>query len=343
MRSGLSLFVIAVLAAGLARGTAPQLRGALAAIDGGSTITHCRVGADGAINDTATGQAVLRVPPSESEREAKLLGLLSRGNAVEAIFGWTEAPVNYIWKHHFQVFRGNRGATAVLAGRFALEGGPEASVRFYRPPDHRDTPKIVFEVVGGATWSTNYLLASDGSIARKLFESNAYDFIDLNGDGVYELVQWSRRPDDQRCRFGMFEVRVNPSIWVQAGSEYRKVWPPESGWTQVMAKIIEAGTNSTREIVALTDTFAQSSDSQKLAVYRFEHDSFRLVTEALLPWPRIAYWLAVPQSKPGAQIEVWLADAARCEAGGNPEARGTAIATYKLGPAGLTRTGLHRR
>src|ERR1035441_4705323 len=185
------------------------IRGALKVMDGKSTVAGCRLAPDGAI--VCASETVLTLSPTKVDHRGKLLGLLDVANNVtEVILGWAAPLRGNLRRYEFQVFRGEREGRGELAGKFALEGGFDPVVHFYLPLDRRDGPKVVIDVTGGATWTTSYSLSADGSSVQRLFDANYYDFVDLNGDGVYELVAWDRRPNDKRCRFGMFEQRVNP-------------------------------------------------------------------------------------------------------------------------------------
>lgn len=86
-------------------------------------------------------------------------------------------------------------------------------IAFFTPPDTRDTVKVIADVLGGSYWSTGYLVESGFDQPVKLLEgATASSFADLNGDGAYEAIAWKRRPDDQRCRFGLFGVRVEQHL-----------------------------------------------------------------------------------------------------------------------------------
>jgi hypothetical protein len=325
-----------------------EMPGALPMIEGRDTVTGYRLMRDGSVVTDAPGgqgEPLLKMPSAKVDRRAKLLGLFDMGEGgIEAVLGWTDPPVDYIWKHEFQVFVGKRKGEGNFAGTLALDGGPEASVRFYRPPDKRDTPKIVIDVVGGAAWGTSYLLLPSGTSTQKLFEATAYDFVDLNGDGVYELVSWSRRPTDQRCQFGMFGLRVNPEIYMRSGSGYRKLWPPGSSMSiQVMAGLIDVDGDGVLEVASLIDNLEERVGAQKLAIYKLGTSSFGLVAEAPVPWPGIAYWLSIDHPAAKREIELWIANRAKCEAGENPEGSGTAVATYVFKAGRLERTAIRTR
>jgi hypothetical protein len=325
------LIVLAAIVMGSAASQAAGVPGALKMIEGGDTVADCRLLPDGRI--VAGQEELLRLMADGLDARAKLLGLfdMGPGGELEAVIGWTDPPVDYQWKHEFQVFRGTRGGPAARTGSLALVGGPEAFVRFYRPPDQRDGPKTVIDVVGGATWAATYLLSQDGSSTQRLFEKNAYDFIDLNGDGVYELVGWERRPEDKRCSFGMFEVRVNPEVYLRSGSTYRKAWPPvHAPWVQIMALLDDVDGDGLPEIVSLTDTLAESAGAQQLAVYKLVNSSFHRLAHAPMPWPRIAYWLSVDLRTGRPKILVRTADRDRCQTGEDPEGSGTAGSVYVM-------------
>ncbi len=339
------LCVVAILTATAADDEIP---GALKAMDGKATVAGCRLAPDGAIVciDALQGarENVLKLPLTKADTRRNLLGLFDvADNVLEVILGWNDTPKDQVRKYEFQVFRGKRGGSGKLSGAFALEGYNPV-VGFYRPLDGRDKPKVIIDLTGGATWATSYVLSEDGSSVQRLFDANLHDFVDLNGDGVYDLIAWDRRPDDKRCHFGMFAQRVNPRIYLMSGHAYRQVWPPaNSEWTQVMARLVDIDRDGTLELVALTDALMQSAGAQSLSVYRLGKSSFRLVAQAQAPWPRIAYWLSSDSATARPEINVLVADPAKCDAGGDPGGEGTATAVYVMEGESLQQIGIRPR
>jgi hypothetical protein len=272
------------------------------------------------------------------DRKAKLVAVFDLGDHAgkRIITGWTEQRAPYEWTHHFQI-NNSRGRL----GSFSLAGGPTSNVRLYRPPDSRDTPKIVFDIVGGATWATVYLLNESGTAVTKLFAPNAYDFVDLDGDGVYEAIAWNRRPNDSRCKFGLFALHVDPEIYVRSGAGFRKGWPAE-GRHQIMALLADVDGDGATDIVSLIDNMRNGPGAQSLAIHRYRNGVFTKVAETSLPWPRLAFLLSdVRQIHGEPAVIVRLATQERCEGGGNPEpGDGVTEAAYALRGGRLERVAL---
>jgi hypothetical protein len=276
---------------------------------------------------------------------SKLLAVFDLGpDGKRMITGWTDEPAPYKWTHHFQVFRQAGSRQPAFLGEFTLSDGPSFTIRLYRPPDARDQPKIVFDIAGGGAWGTTYLLDSSGRTVTKLFAPNAYDFVDLDGDGVYEAVAWNRRPNDERCKFGLLAERVNPEIYVRSAATYRKAWPPAS-WTrqEVMALLADMDGDGATEIVSLVDDWRSGPASQNVIVYRYRRGVFTQLAATPLPWPKIAFMLADIRTLEGAPaVRVRLATAARCDAGDNPDAgSGISEAAYAFRGGRLQRVALH--
>jgi hypothetical protein len=97
-----------------------------------------------------------------------------------------------------------------LLHEFTLTGAQVKALSVCRPPKGPDTPKTVIDIQGGAYWGTTYLLMPDGSPA-KLFEASSYEFVDLNKDGIYELVSWDWHTPSLRCEISMFGA--GPTIY----------------------------------------------------------------------------------------------------------------------------------
>jgi hypothetical protein len=253
---------------------------------------------------------------------SKLLAVFDLGGEGKRIItGWTDQRAAYQWTHHFQVFRFSGNGPPVRLGEFTLGDGPTFNVRLYRPTDARDRPKIVFDIAGGATWGSTYLLDASGSTVTKLFAPNSYNFADLNGDGVYEAIAWDRRPNDARCKFGVFAFHVNPQIYVRSGATFRKAWPSESSKSKhVMALLADIDGDGAVEIVSLTDDLRDAPGAQRIVIYRYAKGAFTPLAETTLPWPKIAFLLSgIRQINGAPAVIVRLATQARCEEGGNPE------------------------
>ncbi|MFN7992817.1 MAG: hypothetical protein U0Q18_04415 [Bryobacteraceae bacterium] len=316
--------------------------GALKPVEGEATIRGWRLVPQRGELTSSEAQGGLRwhVKLPSLNAHAQLLGILASGSSLKVVTGWAAQLTSSSgdatgWVQHFQVFQSNRRSARLLS-RFTLkyECGlhPPMRTRSYVAPDGRDSSKIIIENCATAISRTVYLLRSDNYLPEELFETPAYDFLDLNRDGVYELLSWGTRPNDRRCKWGMFSMYVNPDIYLRSGQTYYRAWPPSdwSRWTgmwenptatvQIMAVLTDVDGDGTPEIVALTDQMKEGDrtppDTQRLAAYRLEGESFHLLTQTRLGPPRVAYWLCHEPGNAGVQsFQVWMADPGLC---GNP-------------------------
>ncbi len=328
----------------------PNTRATLA---GAKTVVGYRLSPDArSILGGSSGRALIRLPAAHRQAAPQLLGKLQHGVDIELFVGWVvpESQPEGI-QHHIEIYRGRRGGEAAFVHDFILTGAPGAGVSFFQPPDDRDAPCVLIDIQGGAYWGSTYLLAPDRQSVEKLFESSDYEFSDLDRDGVYELIAWSRRPFDLRCRFGIFWVRFYPEVFVRSGASYQKVWPP-SDWAaedgqledlfrshategvprganfQIVGGFADLDGDGSAELIVLQDRLIEQS-TQTLAVYRLERGLFRPMAQTPLPPQRIAYLLwGIRNSPGGKQILVRTATPAKCEAGGDPKGPGTAQAAY---------------
>lgn len=328
-----------------------------AVVEGSKTILGHRMSPDARMvlgADSPSGQILIRLPSVPRKAKPQLLGMLQHDADVELFLGWAD-PGNEPGStaHHIEIFRGKREAEAALVRDFTLLGGPGERVSFFQRPDAGDTPTVLIDIQGGAYWGTTYLLAPDRQSVVELFTSSDYEFADLDRNGVYELIAWNRRPFDVRCMFGIFAVRFYPEVFVRDGASYRKAWPPPdwpspSGiladrfrrheregvpWDanfQILAAFADLEGNGVAELIVLQDRL-RDEPAQTLAVYRLESKSFHLLAYTSLPPQRIAYLLSdIKDSSEGKEIIVRTATRAECEAGGDPEASGTAEMAYIL-------------
>jgi hypothetical protein len=277
-----------------------------------------------------SGQVLIRLPSVDRKAVPKLLGMLRHGADIELFLGWMDPnsePGNF--ENHIEIFRGKSGTESTLVHDFKLFGGPGAMVNFFQPPDARDTPAVLFDVIGGASWATTYLLAPDRQSVDQLFQGSWYAFADLDRDGIYELITWGNRPNDQRCNFGLFGAQFDPEIFIRSGSGFQHAWPsPDFEYLQVVGGFADLYGDGATELIVLRD---RPSDelAQSLAVYQLKNKAFRPVAQTSLPPQRIAFMLGDIRDSPnGKEIVVRTATPARYQAGGNPDARGvTGIAS----------------
>jgi len=294
---------LVVLSCVLAR--SPQLRVELQPVRGPDTITL-----------EAKRLRLSGVPP-----EAKLLGVFDwDGDGRDEIFaGWTVPGLSADTKeNHVVVFRPAAEGSTNLVQHVIIPGTELLELLFYRPRDRRDTPKVVALLLGGATWATVCLLRPGIDRAEELFGPNDHEFADLNGDGLSEAIAWNRRPDDKRCGFGFFGVRVNPQVYVETGKRFHRVWPREdAARLQVMAQFIELDEKGTVGMIALEDNTRMEAGAQRLALYRMEGDEFRLLSSVDCPWPGIAVLFSIHAGT--RTLDLWTTSQEHCKAGGNPD------------------------
>jgi hypothetical protein len=270
-------------------------------------------------SDTITPEVEkLRLPPG-TPSEAKLLGVFDwdQDGSAEIFAGWTApAGSDTEFDNHVIVLR-RAGEGSQLLQHVTIRGERLLELWFYRPRDRRDTPKVVALLLGGATWSTVYQLRPGVDRAEELFGMNDHEFADLNGDGISELIGWNRRPDDLRCGFGFFGVRVNPQVFVESGKQFHKVWPLAGPWFQVMADFVELDRQGTVGMIALEDNARMQPGSQRLALYRMEGEQFRLLSAIDCPWPSIAVLFEIRKGE--RRLNLLTTSQEHCEKGGNPD------------------------
>jgi hypothetical protein len=253
--------------------------------------------------------------------EAKLLGVFDwDGDGRDEVFaGWTvPGPSADEKENHVVVLRAAAQGSIKLVQHVIIPGTELFELWFYRPRDRRDTPKVVALLQGGATWSTVCLLRPGVDRAEELFGPNDHEFADLNGDGISEAIAWNRRPEDDRCSFGFFAVRVYPQVYVETGKQFHKVWPREDAtWAQVMAQFVELDEKGTVAMIALEDNARMEAGAQRLALYRMEGDGFRLLSSVDCPWPSIAVLFSIREGT--RTLDLWTTSQEHCKAGGNPD------------------------
>jgi len=285
---------------------------------------------DGRIVHTGrpTRDVMLTLPAGKWHKGAKLLGLF----ADKAVLGW-DVPADES-NHHFQVFSGHAGQPAKLLREFALPGASSVAVRSCRA-------EIFIDIQGGGYWGTTYLLRPDGS-PQKLFAASSSEELDLNRDGVYELVAWDWHTLVLRCDMSMFGA--GPKIYAPgpAPDAYRQVWPLEGGPFQIKGLLANLEDESTTDLVTLTDRRSEDHPSsygpQYLAVYRLQGRALRLVTQAPIERSRIAFYLSSELDSRGERrFLVWYTSASGCEIPGGDKFK--AIYVYRAGRLQQVGTG----
>jgi hypothetical protein len=279
---------------------------------------------------------VAQLPLKTVSKPTRLLGVFDYdGDGQQEVFlGWTTSQKDDS-VHHFQVYR-IQGQDTVFLGQFAFEGGPISSIAFYKPPGTEDTPKTVFEVMGGAKWGTYYLLGPDGKGTQALGSGTNYHFIDLEKNGIYDLVVYEERPFEPVCPFGYMSLNPGlfPTIFRKEGPGYAKIWPP-TDWLRydfrlldrlqrdptpllgkhyaVMAAVYDIDRDGAAEIVALTDVVQRGDTKRTLEIYRVSGGSLILKSRVAVAHPDMAVVIyGIRRLRDTAQIVLLSADPKDC-------------------------------
>jgi formylglycine-generating enzyme required for sulfatase activity len=277
------------------------------------------------------GARALRLP-----HKATLLGVFDwdRDGRAEIFASWTQQLTESEYENHLLLLSEEPDGGTRMEKEYVIRDSTLLSVEFFVPPDGRDTVKMAIYMLGGAYWAKVYLLESGFEHPVNLRPrsgregATSFEFVDLNDDGVYEAVAWDRRPDDLRCHFGVFGVRLLPEILVRDRIEYRPVWPlNKAGWHEVMTLFTDLDHDGTAEIVSLEDNGTYRAGAQRLAAYKLEGETFRLISEVAAPWPQIAYFFDLME---GGRIALHTASQEKCKEGGIPAGDDTNTVSYEL-------------
>jgi hypothetical protein len=307
-------------------------------VQGSETVRGYRLSPDGRMVLDPAGQIFLRLPAMTRSAPPELMGMLQQGADIELFvrqWGGTQ--------YRLEIFRGRRGAGAAFVHDFTLAGAHHW-VRFFQPPDARDSPGVFIDENVGSITMLTYRLAPDRQSMQELYASTGFgasEIIDLDGDGVYELVGWAS-VSIPHCNFfhaggpggGPGSV---PEIFVRAGAGYREAWPPPD-WAsstygdkstnpdwgkmfQADASLADLRGDGAVELIVLQERLVDNP-AQVLAVYRLEDKFFRLVAQTTLPRERIAFRVEAGDSPGGKEILVRTVVPAHCTVVGGEE-RGT--------------------
>jgi hypothetical protein len=229
-----------------------------------------------------SGEVLLRLPSVSRQGVAELAGMLQQGADIEVFLGWQGSDT------HIEIFRGRPGTEAALVHGFTLlDGGPYWRVSFFQPPDARDSPKVFIDTYAGSTYWTTYLLAPDRQSVEKLFDASDYEFADLGGDGVYELIVSDGRWSDPAWCIDLFGFSFYPRIFVRDGAGYRMAWPLPGEANFRVAAVHDLRGDGVAELIVLQDLAGAYTPT--VALYRLDQKVFRLVAQASLPDDRIAF------------------------------------------------------
>jgi hypothetical protein len=233
-----------------------------------------------------SGEVLLRLPSVSRQGVAELAGMLQQGAGIEVFMVWQSlGPQGF--DNHIEIFRGTPGTEAALVHDFTLPGGPGARVIFFQPPDARDTPKVLLDIYAGTTYWTTYLLAPDRQSVEELFDASDYEFADLDGDGVYELIVSDGRWSDSAWCIDLFGFRFYPRIFVRNGAGYQMAWPLPGEANFRVAAVHDLRGDGVAELIVLQDLAGAYTPT--VALYRLDQKVFRLVAQASLPDDRIAF------------------------------------------------------
>lgn len=275
-------------------------------------------------NDLVQDDTAARLPLPALNKKASLAAVLDADDhgRRDIIFQWMTGA-SYPFLHHFQVYR-TSGRDSALLGEFTFEGGPNAGIAYYQP-------NTVFEIMGGAKWSTWYLLAPDGKSTRKLGDGSDYRFIDLENNGTYDLVVYKERPFEPVCSqlsYMSLNPGLYPIVFRKQGDSYSKIWPPPE-WLPydlqlkaagprtekryvVMAEIYDLYRNGGAEIVALTDT-AEHGTNRTLEVYKVAGASVTLESQIPVASPDMAVVIyGIRRLRDTAQVVLLAANPQTC-------------------------------
>jgi hypothetical protein len=319
-------------------------------VQGSETVRGYRLSPDGRIVLDPASHVFLRLPAMKRKAVPELMGMRRQGSDIELFLRRPDDPDQSGGsQYRLEIFRGRRGAQAAFVHDFTLSGSNHW-VRFFQPRDTRDTPEVFIDVNVGSITMLTYRLAPDRQSMQELHASIGYgssEIIDLDGDGVYEMVGWGR-VSIPGCNF--FHAGgpgggpgSAPEILVRAGAGYKEAWPPPD-WAsatygdkstnpewgkmfQADASLADLRGDGVVELIVLQQRLADNP-AQVLAVYRLEDKSFRLVAQTPLPLERIAFHVEAGDSPRGKEILVKTVAPAECRVGGGEE-KGT-VKAYML-------------
>jgi hypothetical protein len=276
--------------------------------------------------------------------------MLQQGADIEVFMVWQSPRFPQGFDNHIEIFRGRPGTEAVLVHDFTLLGGPGGGVSFFQPPDARDSPKVLIDIYAGNLHWTTYLLAPDRHSVEKLFDASGYEFADLDGDGVYELIVWDGRWSDSAWCIDLFGFDFYPRIFVRDGVGYQMAWPLPGEANFRVAAVRDLRGDGVAELIVLQDRVGVGQPTTPaFGLYRLDQKVFRLAGRASLPPDRIAFAqigfrdsfdgkeILVRTAPPAAVVQPpdalaranavhLISDLAQCD----PQGQGTAEAAYIL-------------
>jgi len=161
-------------------------------------------------------------------------------------------------------------------------------------------------------WGTWYQLSRDGKSTQELGSGTDYRFIDLEKNGIYDLVAYKERPFEPVCTvFGYMSGTpgLYPEIFRKEGIGYKQIWPPVD-WLPynfqlidqlrrdpgpllgkhyvVMAMLYDIDRDGAAEIVALTDIVLRGDTMRTMQVYKVSGGSLILQSQVAVAHPDMA-------------------------------------------------------
>jgi len=212
IRRVLVLSSLALAQGALGFSQSPKNRGG---IQGSETVRGYRLSPDARVVLEPSGQVFLRLPAVKRKDVPELMGMFQQGSDIELFLKWRDDPdQSGLTQYRHEIFRASRGAEAAFVHGFTLQGAC-SWVRLFQPPDARDSPEVFIDVNVGSTTVYRYRLAPDRQSMEKLHQSTGLgrsEMIDLDGDGVYELVGWDAVLNEPAARlFGWRAPRCHSS------------------------------------------------------------------------------------------------------------------------------------
>src|ERR1700728_4008178 len=115
-------------------------------IQGSETVRGYRLSPDARLLLDPSGQVFMRLPAGKPESVPELMGMFQQGPDIELFLRRLDDPDPSGGRQfRLELFRGRRGAEAAFVHAFTLDGAFQW-VRFFQPPDARDTPEVFIDV-----------------------------------------------------------------------------------------------------------------------------------------------------------------------------------------------------
>jgi hypothetical protein len=124
------------------------------------------------------------------------------------------------------------------------------------------------------------------------------EFLDLDNDGIYELIFGQYHNFDERFGCNFLNIRYFEIFQWNNNFSYQRIWPPE-GWRdygassggngyQVGGMRYDMDDDGKEEIVALTDTGEKGDKGRELSIYKLSDRNYTLLSKVDLTYPYTA-------------------------------------------------------